>query len=508
MKPAAKPTRIVKKIVKKVVVKRVPKSSVAVKVDDMAVVSPPAAEQKPTPKVAAADAVVGVEALSEGRRRRKTEIFVGGLDRSAKEEDVRKVFGRVGEIMEVRMMMDGKTGKNKGFAFVRYADAAQAKKAVSELAKVEVCGKRCGAAALEGNDTIFLGNIDKKWKKEDVAKLLEESGIEKIDTLTLMADPNNTELNRGFAFLELETNRDAQLAYKKLQRKDAFGKGRNVKVSWAEPLNDPDEEEMQKVKSVYAEGIPSSWNEDKVREAFKKFGDIERVVLARNIQSAKRKDFAFVNYTTREAALSCIESFEKEKLTDNGSKINVHVSLAKPVQKDKQIKGGSKPLNKEKVKDKPKTVEYNTKVDASLNQGRPLRGGYTTNYGDKSSSTTSELLHVLREQASWKPEQISYVGGSSLQDYTHAYPGSKRPYSLLEDAPQSDSRGYPRSRLESSFPVTTSSSYAALSHELPGSSLSYQQRYGSGYGSGDPYQSSTFQRGGQSGSSYRGNYHY
>ena len=75
------------------------------------------------------------------------------------------------------------------------------------------------------------------------------------------------------------------------------------------------------VKSVYAEGIPASWNEEKVKESFKKFGEIERIVLARNIKSSKRKDFAFVNYKTREAALSCIESFDKEELTDNGSKV-------------------------------------------------------------------------------------------------------------------------------------------------------------------------------------------
>lgn len=62
-----------------------------------------------------------------------------------------------------------------------------------------------------------------------------------------MADPNNPESNRGFAFLELETNRDAQLAFKKLQKKDVFGKGRNIKVAWTEPLNDPDDEVMQKV---------------------------------------------------------------------------------------------------------------------------------------------------------------------------------------------------------------------------------------------------------------------
>lgn len=82
---------------------------------------------------------------------------------------------------------------------------------------------------------------------EQVINLLLEIGVEKIDTVTVMADPNNADSNRGFAFLELETDRDAQITYKKLQKKDAFGKGRNIKVAWAEPLNDPDEEEMQKV---------------------------------------------------------------------------------------------------------------------------------------------------------------------------------------------------------------------------------------------------------------------
>lgn len=76
------------------------------------------------------------------------------------------------------------------------------------------------------------------------------------------------------------------------------------------------------VKSVYAEGIPSSWDEEKVKKHFKKFGEIERVALSRNIQSARRKDFAIVNFKTRESALSCIESFKTEELIDEGSKVH------------------------------------------------------------------------------------------------------------------------------------------------------------------------------------------
>lgn len=68
-------------------------------------------------------------------------------------------------------------------------------------------------------------------------KLLQKIRVQNIDVVTLMADFNNPGCNRGFAFLELETFRDAQIAYKKLSRKDVFGKGINIRVAWAEVLN-------------------------------------------------------------------------------------------------------------------------------------------------------------------------------------------------------------------------------------------------------------------------------
>ncbi|XP_058085386.1 nucleolin 2-like isoform X2 [Magnolia sinica] len=450
--------------------------------------------------------------VSERRRRRKTEIFIGGLDKDAKEEDIRKVFEKVGEVVEIRLMMNSQTGKNKGYAFLRYASAVDAKRAVTEFAKVEICGKRCGAAAVEGNDTIFLGNINKKWKKEDITKLLQEIGIDNIDTVTVMADPNDHNCNRGFAFLELETNKDAQNAYKKLQKKDVFGKDRNIKVSWAEPLNDPDEEEMLKVKSVYADGIPSTWDEDKVRKHFKKFGEIERVVLARNIQSARRKDFAFVNYKTRESALACIESFNKEELIDEDLKANVKVSLARPVQKGKQSKGGSTSSSKDYIKEKPKPVKRDITVSLPSNKGKYVRG-VPGNIGvDKKSSTTHELIQVLREQAARGQGQTGFLRGSTSQDYQgymYTLPGGKRPFSSLgDDMVYSDPRGYSRARLDGSFPVASSST---LSHGMTGTSLpSSYQRPGSGYTAGSLYgasdPSTTFQT--RHGSAPYGSGHY
>lgn len=78
-----------------------------------------------------------MEAL-ERKRRRRTQIFIGGLDKDTKEEDIRQVFEDVGEVMELRLLINRETGKNKGFAFLRFASAADAKKAVSNYSQVEV----------------------------------------------------------------------------------------------------------------------------------------------------------------------------------------------------------------------------------------------------------------------------------------------------------------------------------------------------------------------------------
>lgn len=76
---------------------------------------------------------------------------------------------------------------------------------------------------------------------------LEKAGIEKIDKVTLKADTKNIEKNRGFAFVEFQTCKDAQTALNKLQKKDVLGKEHTVKAAWAQPLSEPAEEEILQV---------------------------------------------------------------------------------------------------------------------------------------------------------------------------------------------------------------------------------------------------------------------
>lgn len=73
------------------------------------------------------------EVVKERRKRKEFEVFVGGLDKDATEDNLRKVFSEVGEVTEVRLMMNPQTKKNKGFAFLRFKTVEQARRAVTEL---------------------------------------------------------------------------------------------------------------------------------------------------------------------------------------------------------------------------------------------------------------------------------------------------------------------------------------------------------------------------------------
>eukprot|EP00253_Pinus_taeda_P003994 PITA_03994 len=281
------------------------------------------------------------EVVKERRKRKEFEVFVGGLDKDAEEEDLRKVFSEVGEVVEIRLMMNPQTQKNKGFAFIRYAAVDQAKRACTELKNPQVKGKVCGVSPSEDSDTLFLGNICQTWTKEALREKLKSFGIDNIEDLTLVEDPKNEGMNRGFAFLEFSVRSDAMNAYKRLQKRDVLlGTDKTAKVSFAKTFVEPDEKVMAKVKTVFVDGLPPSWDEDRVREQFKKYGDIDKIELGRNMPSARRLDFGFVTFSTHDAAVACIDGVNNIGLGEGDNKMKVKARLSKPRQKGRSWKNG------------------------------------------------------------------------------------------------------------------------------------------------------------------------
>ncbi|XP_020260759.1 nucleolin-like isoform X2 [Asparagus officinalis] len=420
------------------------------------------------------DPAMYISPMTERKKQKEFELFIGGLDKGAVDSDLVKVFGVFGEIQSVRIVKHPSTQKSKGFAFLRYANIEHTKKALAELKDgIEVKGKKVMVSASQDNDTLYLGNICKTWTRDHVLETLKGYGIEQIEDVLIPDDPKSEGKIKGFAFLEFKSHSDAMTAFQRLRKPDAvFGRDISAKVGFAQAPLHPCEEDLMKVKTVYVEGFPKSWDEAKLEELCNQYGEIEKVQLFR-----KRKDFGFVGFFSRDSAVACVEGINNTQFEEG---INVKANLAKPVYKGrlaKQSRGGFKvqkdadsteePDKSKKNKGKSKAVHDKKKpkpnfkssnkstpsksqdknlkkkndsrrvqsakgqkrgrkdADSSINQQPPKRARRNQNHGrrhDRSSTghsnyrssypTNPYTLH----QTAYAPPATSYT--------THIYPGA------------------------------------------------------------------------------------
>ena len=80
------------------------------------------------------------EADRSGRK-----LFVGGLAFEADERDLRSDFGVFGDLEDVQLPVDASSGRHKGFAFITYTDAADAKAAANEYHGKDYKGREISA---------------------------------------------------------------------------------------------------------------------------------------------------------------------------------------------------------------------------------------------------------------------------------------------------------------------------------------------------------------------------
>ncbi|KAI3966844.1 hypothetical protein MKW92_011556 [Papaver armeniacum] len=278
---------------------------------------------------------------NNNKKQKEYEVFVGGLDRDADEDDLMDVFKRVGEVIEVRLVKSKYSNKNKGFAFVRFASVELAKKAAAELNYTLIRGKVCEVTRNNDNETLHLGNICMTWTKDMLVEKLKSYDLENLEQVDLIDDPNESGRNRGYAFLSFSTHMDAVAACSKLHKLNPhFGKSARADIAFAKSAVEPDEDVMAQVKSVFLDCLPDDWDETTVYNHLKKYGEIVNVTLAHSMPSAKRKDFGFINFSTREAALACIDGVNKDGVGDGANKFLLKASLRKPLRKRTMVMGG------------------------------------------------------------------------------------------------------------------------------------------------------------------------
>lgn len=70
-----------------------------------------------------------------------SRLFVGNLSYQTMENDLQDYFSQAGVVNAVNLMLDKFTGKSRGFAFIEFAAAADANKAVEMFHNKEFQGR-------------------------------------------------------------------------------------------------------------------------------------------------------------------------------------------------------------------------------------------------------------------------------------------------------------------------------------------------------------------------------
>ncbi|OVA18683.1 RNA recognition motif domain [Macleaya cordata] len=440
--------------------------------------------------------------LSDRKKQKEFEIFVGGLDKGAVEEDLTKVFAEFGEIQSVRIVKHPTTQKSKGFAFIRYATVEQAKKALAELKDgTEVRGKRVGISPSQDSDTLYMGNICKTWKKDQVLETLKTLGIEQVEEVYLPDDPKTEGKIRGFALLEFTSHSDAMAAFQRLRKPDAiFGCDRSAKVAFAQSSIHPSDEALSQVKTVFVEGLTDSWNEEKLREFCKQYGEIEKVQLSRNLVTTKRKDFGFVSFTSRESAVACVEAINNAQIAEGD--VKVKANLAKPQYKGrlgKQAARGGYKVNTDVSEDAgPSKIKGQAKSNGSEGKGkflpklRSIKGGKPfkpqSRVGERQGTGAPFRSDRTDRHRMEHPGRGGRRGGRSMEAGFHGQP-SRNPRGNMNGRP---SRGFGNPRNNSRFGNTR--------QNYGGAPSMYVDPYAQGYAAS----ASSYRGHAVSASSYRG----
>lgn len=259
------------------------------------------------------------------------EVFIGKIPRDMFEDELVPLFEKCGAIWDFRLMMDPMTGQNRGYAFLSFVEIDAARNCVEMYDRFEIRQKReLHVTISQPNNRLFVGSIPKTKTKEEILEEFSKHTTSLTDViLYYQVEEKNKgtglQKNRGFCFLEYETHQAASQARRRLLsgRVKAWN-NLIVTVDWADPINSPGEDIMEKVKVLYVKNLAATVTEEVISQTFSVYGEIEKV--------KKLKDYAFVHFKSRDEARCAMT--ELHGLSIEGQ--SIEICLAKP--QDKKLK--------------------------------------------------------------------------------------------------------------------------------------------------------------------------
>jgi len=265
-----------------------------------------------------------------------TTLYVGNLDHSVTEELICALFSQMGPVKSCKVIRD--TGSDP-YAFVEYHNHTAASTALSAMNKrffldreMKVNWATSSAGNQPKTDTsqhhhIFVGDLSPEIETETLREAFAPFG--EISNCRIVRDPQTLK-SKGYAFVSFVKKADAESAIqamngqwlgsrairtnwstRKPPTRDGTGKGGGKTADYEEIYNKTSPTNT----TVYCGGFPQNvLSDDMIYKHFGQFGQIH------DIRVFKDKGYAFIKFTTKEAAARAIEGTNNSDIYGNAVK--------------------------------------------------------------------------------------------------------------------------------------------------------------------------------------------
>nr|AAA68014.1 ribonucleoprotein [Gallus gallus]prf//2109229A RNA-binding protein [Gallus gallus] len=176
-----------------------------------------------------------------------------------------------------------------------------------------------------GRGKMFVGGLSWDTSKKDLKDYFTKFG--EVTDCTIKMDPN-TGRSRGFGFRLFKEPGSVE---KVLEQKEHRLDGRLIDPKKAMAMKkDP-------VKKIFVGGLNPEATEEKIREYFGEFGEIEAIELPMDPKTNKRRGFVFISFKEEDPVKKVLE---KKFHNVSGSKCEIKVAQPKEVYQQQQFSSG------------------------------------------------------------------------------------------------------------------------------------------------------------------------
>jgi len=220
-------------------------------------------------------------------------VFVGGLNQSVDESQLRKFFEKYGSIEDVKIMHD-KAGISRGFGFVSFKDQIAWEKLEGKslfLAGRKIDVKHAmSSEEMAESCKIFVGGLNWNTTDEHFFEFFSQYGEVKEATIQRTSDGES----RCFGFVVFKNYESLNKCIGIPLKID--GRTIEIKAAVARKGSDP----YHKTRKIFVGGLSQSVDDDGLRRYFSKFGSVSNAYVRMDNKTSRSRGFGYVAFVSED----------------------------------------------------------------------------------------------------------------------------------------------------------------------------------------------------------------